>query len=47
MRFSVVYKLPKVKKEQKAVFLSLEDSFLWEEHIKTKQKAFDIKIIPS
>jgi hypothetical protein len=47
MKFSVVYKLPKEKKEKKAVFFNLEDSFLWEEHVKKNQKAFDIKIIPS
>jgi hypothetical protein len=47
MRFKVIYKLPKHKKEQKAVFLNIEDSFKWEEHIKANQNAFDIKIIPA
>jgi hypothetical protein len=41
MRFKVIYKLPKHKKEQKAVFLNIEDSFKWEEHIKANQNAFD------
>jgi hypothetical protein len=47
MRFAVVYKLPKHKKEQKAVFLNIEDSFKWEEHVKATQGAFDVKIVPS
>jgi hypothetical protein len=47
MRFTVTYKIPKHKKEQKATFLKIEDSFKWEEHIKAKQGAFDVKIIPS
>ena len=47
MRFTVIYKLPKHKKEQKATFLKIEDSFQWEEHVKQNLKAFDTKIIPS
>jgi hypothetical protein len=47
MRFAVIYKLPKVKKEKKAVFLKIEDSFKWEEHVKSTQGAFDVKIVPS
>jgi hypothetical protein len=47
MRFTVTYKLPKHKKEQKATFLKIEDSFQWEEHVKQNLNAFDVKIIPS
>ena len=47
MKYTVVYKLPKNKKEQKATFLNIEDSFKWEEHVKSNQGAFDVKIIPS
>jgi len=47
MRFTVVYKIPKHKKEQKATFLNIEDSFKWENHVKQNLKAYDLKIIPS
>jgi hypothetical protein len=47
MRFTVVYKIPKHKKEQKATFLDIEDSFKWENHVKETLKAYDLKIIPS
>lgn len=47
MKYSVLYKIPKKSKEQKAVFLNLEDSFLWEKHVKENLKAWDVKIIPS
>jgi hypothetical protein len=47
MRFTVVYKIPKHKKEQKATFLNIEDSFKWENHVKQNLQAYDLKIIPS
>lgn len=47
MRYTVVYKLPNNKKEQKATFLKIEDSFNWENYVKEHKQAFDIKIIPS
>jgi hypothetical protein len=47
MRFTVVYKLPKDKKEQKATFLNIEDSFMWESYVKENQGATNVKIIPS
>lgn len=47
MRFTVVYKIPKHKKEQRATFLNIEDSFKWENHVKENLKAYDLKIIPS
>ena len=47
MKFTVVYKIPKHKKEQRATFLNIEDSFKWENHVKENLKAYDLKNIPS
>lgn len=47
MRFTVVYKTPEHKKEQRATFLNIEDSFKWETYVKENLSAYDLKIIPS
>jgi hypothetical protein len=43
-KFQVVYKNQK-KKVQKATFYSIDDAFLWENHVK-KQGFTDVEVIP-